>query len=338
MYAQRADLDFEALLRAAAPAVRRHWRLLAGATFLGGVIGLAAALLLPKWYTTHSSFQPETQVPSALSAGLAGIASQLAAGALGGQGNPQFYADLIRSDVVIRRVATQSFDGPNGLQPLADIYRLSRLKGEKRIQRTMSRLRDGVSTDVNIRTGVVSFTAKGRTPEMAKAIADSILAAVNDFNINIRQTRARAEHAFTEARAADAAQELAAAENALAYFNARNRVITSPALQTQSERLRRAADVASQVYLQLKLQAEQAAVQQVRDTPALTVIDPPALPIRQSSPKKLLAVVGTAVAALLATVLYLLYANGVFIGDLASRLGPDEDRDKQVRLTKHAGL
>ena len=338
MATNRADLGFDALLRVAAPAARRHWRLLIGATLLGAVLGLAAGLLLPKWYTTRSSFQPETQAPSALSAGLAGIASQLAAGALGGQANPQFYADLIRSDAVIRRVAVQSFEGPHGMQPLADIYRLSRLEGEKKIQRTMSRLRDGVSTDVNIRTGVVTFTAKGRTPEMAKAIGDSILAAVNDFNINIRQTRARAEHAFTEARATDAARELAASENRLADFNARNRVVTSPALQTQSERLKRAADVASQIYLQLKLQAEQAAVQQVRDTPALTVIDPPALPIRQSSPRKLLAVAGTALAALLAAVLYLLYVNGAFSGVVAPRLSPDEDRDQQVRLTKHAGL
>ena len=244
MIATRTDLGFEAFVRVAAPAARRHWRLLITATFLGAIIGLVAALLLPKWYTTRSSFQPETTAPSALSAGLAGIASQLAAGAFGGQANPQFYADLIRSDAVIRRVAVQSFEGPQGLQPLADIYRLSRFEGEKKIQRTMSRLRDGVSTDVNIRTGVVSFTATGRTPEMAKAIGDSILAAVNDFNINIRQTRARAEHAFTEARASDAARALAAAENALADFNARNRVITSPSLQTQSERLRRAAAAA----------------------------------------------------------------------------------------------
>ena len=291
------------------------------------MVGLAAALLLPRWYTTRSSFQPESQVPSALSAGLAGIASQLAAGALGGQANPQFYADLIRSDAVIRRVAANSYEGPHGLQPLAEIYRLTRLTGEKRIQRTMARLRDGVSTDVNIRTGVVSFTVTGRTPEMAKAIADSILAAVNDFNINIRQSRARAEHSFAEARAKDAARELALAEDAVAEFNTRNRIYTSPGLQTQSERLKRAADVASQVYLQLKLQAEQAAVQQVRDTPALTVIDPPSLPIKPSSPKKALTVFGSAFAGLLAVGLFLIYRSGVLEAQFAPGFSTNENRD-----------
>jgi uncharacterized protein involved in exopolysaccharide biosynthesis len=308
----RADTGLDTLLQSALPAARREWRLLLGATLAGALVGLIAALVLPKWYATRSSFQPESQAPSALSAGLAGIASQLAAGALGGQANPQFYADLIRSDVVIRRVASQSYAGPHGLEPLAVIYRISDPSGEKRIQRTMTKLRDGVSTDVNIRTGVVTFTARGRTPEMAKAIGDSILAAVNDFNINIRQSRARAEHVFAEGRAAAAAHDLLVAENALADFNARNRVITSPLLQTQGDRLRRAADVASQVYLQLKLQAEQAAVQQVRDTPALTVIDPPTLPVRPSSPRKPVTMFGTALAALLAAIAYLLYTNGLF--------------------------
>ena len=326
MEQSRSDLPLGVLLRDVLTAARRHWKLLALGAAVGAMLGFVTALVMPKWYTTHSSFQPESQAPNALSAGLAGIASQLAAGALSGQANPHFYADLIRSDVVIRRVATRAFEGPNGLRPLADVYHFSGLPEERTIQRTMRRLRDGVSTDVNIRTGVVSFTATGRTPEMAKAIADSILAALNDFNINIRQSRARAEHLFTEARADEAARSLASAENAIAEFNTRNRVYSSPALQTQSERLRRAADVASQVYLQLKLQAEQAAVQQVRDTPALTVIDPPSIPIKASSPKKSAAVVGAALAGLLAMALYLSYQHGLVASAIASRLGTDQNR------------
>ena len=319
-----SEIALGALLRAHVPSARRHWRFLAGAFAGGAVLGLVVSLVLPKWYTTRASFQPESQVSSALSAGIAGIASQLAAGALGGQANPQFYADLIRSDVVIRRVATRSFEGPDGLRPLADIYRVNEPPGERKIQLTMRRLRDGISADVNTRTGVVSFTAPGRTPEMAKAVADSVLAALNDFNVNLRQSRARGEHLFTEARAADAARSLAAAENAITEFNIRNRVHSSPALQTESERLRRAADVASQLYLQLRLQAEQASVQQVRDTPTLTVIDPPSLPIRASSPRKVLATVGAAIAGLLAAVLYLMYRHDIFAPAISPRLGADE--------------
>jgi uncharacterized protein involved in exopolysaccharide biosynthesis len=190
----------------------------------------------------------------------------------------------------------------------------------------MTRLRDGVRTDVNIRTGVVSFTATGRTPEMAKTVADSILAAVNDFNINIRQTRARAEHAFAEARADEAARALTAAENAVAQFNTRNRVYSSPALQTENDRLKRVADIAAQVYLQLRLQAEQAAVQQVRDTPALTVIDAPTLPIKASSPKKILSVLAGALAGLLGVLILLMYRGGIFALAGGPYLGANEYR------------
>ena len=316
----------DSIVRIFVPVLRRNIRLLAVGFAGGASLGLIIALVLPRWYTARSSFQPESQNPGALSAGLAGIASQLAASALGGQANPQFYADLIRSDVVLRRVAQRSFVGKDGLRPLADIYKISDAAPERRIQKTMTRLRDGVRTDVNIRTGVVSFTATGRTPEMAKAVADSILAAVNDFNINIRQTRARAEYAFAEARADEAARALSAAENAVAQFNMRNRVFSSPALQIENDRLKRVADIAAQVYLQLRLQAEQAAVQQVRDTPALTVIDAPSLPIKASSPRKVLSVLAGALAGLLGVLILLMYRGGMFALVGTAYLGAHENR------------
>jgi uncharacterized protein involved in exopolysaccharide biosynthesis len=129
---------------------------------------------------------------------------------------------------------------------------------------------------------------------------------LNDFNISIRQSRARAERKFTSARVADARDSLSHAEDALAAFNMRNRVANSPGLQVERDRFQRAVDVASQIYLQLRGQAEQAALQEVRDTPALTVIDPPLLPIRQSWPNRRLTVIAATLAGFLVAALYLL--------------------------------
>jgi uncharacterized protein involved in exopolysaccharide biosynthesis len=48
--------------------------------------------------------------------------------------------------------------------------------------------------------------------------------------------------------------------------------------------------MAQQVYVQLRLQEEQAAVQAVRTTPAISVIDPPIEPVKPSWPRKKLAI------------------------------------------------
>jgi uncharacterized protein involved in exopolysaccharide biosynthesis len=49
-------------------------------------------------------------------------------------------------------------------------------------------------------------------------------------------------------------------------------------------------DMAQQVYTQLRIQQEQAAVQAVRNTPAISVVDPPMLPVKKSKPKRTVAV------------------------------------------------
>jgi uncharacterized protein involved in exopolysaccharide biosynthesis len=59
------------------------------------------------------------------------------------------------------------------------------------------------------------------------------------------------------------------------------------------------------VYAQIGGQLEQARIQEVRDTPALTVVDPPIEPVRKSAPRGSLwgltaAILGGALALLLA--------------------------------------
>ena len=294
----RDTLDVRTLVAA----VTRRWRFLALCAVVGAVVAAAMAIALPSRYRASASFQPESQMPSSLSGSLAGLASQLGAGALGGsQANPQFYADLVQSRALLLRLAGERFPSPKGVLPLYAIYGNEKADSNARSQRTADRLAKQMEVGLNFRTGVITFTVQGNSPAMAKALADSLLAALNDFNIRIRQSRAGNERKFTEARADEARASLSAAENAVADFNMRNRVTASPSLQVESERLRRNVDMASQVYVQLRLQAENAAAQEVRNTPALSVIDPPVEPIRRSWPnRRLMVVVGLVGGALLA--------------------------------------
>jgi uncharacterized protein involved in exopolysaccharide biosynthesis len=157
---------------------------------------------------------------------------------------------------------------------------------------TVRKLRKAMAVDVNIRTGIVRFSVEARTPQLAEALAESALVALNQANIALRQARAEAEETFTSERAEHARGELSASEGALANFYERNRAIAnSPALQMEEARLKRSVDMAQEVYVQLRLQAEQAAVQAVRNTPSISVVDPPLLPVKRSWPQRRVAVV-----------------------------------------------
>ena len=301
----RSFPDVDALdLSLVGRALARRWRFVALCGAAGALVGIATALVLPSRYRASGSFQPESQMPSMLSGGLASLATQLGAGALGGQANPQFYADLLQSRALLLRLAGESFPSPAGVRPLWQLYGYRGLDENERTQRAADRLARKLEVGNNFRTGVVSFSVEGSSPAMAKALADSVLAAVNDFNVRVRQSRAANERRFTAARAEEARQALSSAENSLAEFNQRNRVVTSPGLQLEYERLRRAVDMNTQVYVQLRLQAENAAAQEVRDTPALSVIDAPVLPIKRSWPNRRLTVLASLLAGVLLSAAY----------------------------------
>jgi uncharacterized protein involved in exopolysaccharide biosynthesis len=270
---------------------RTHWVSIFTLTVLGGAVALGTALVLPAYYSANAAFQAESAVPSALSGSLAGLAAQFGAVQLSGQSNPELFADLLTTDAILRRVARARFPWKGDTVTLAAVYGYAKEAPGWRDFHTVRKLRKRIAVDISVRTGVVRFSVEARTAKLAVALVDTLLAALDEANIALRQTRASAERNFTAARAEHAREELAVAESTLARFSERNRVIAnSPSLQLVEGRLRRSVDMAQQVYVELRLQEEQAAVQAVRNTPAISVIDPPIEPVKPSWPRKRLAV------------------------------------------------
>ena len=114
---------------------------------------------------------------------------------------------------------------------------------------------------------------------------------LDEFNVNVRRSRARNEREFLEARVSEAQSDLRAAEGELEQFLKSNRDLrTSPSLAFQEARLRRKVDLAQTRFLGLQGQLDQARIQEVRDTPVITVLDTPDLPRRHYRPRRSLVV------------------------------------------------
>jgi uncharacterized protein involved in exopolysaccharide biosynthesis len=114
---------------------------------------------------------------------------------------------------------------------------------------------------------------------------------------------------------ADAAAELRRAEDDQEMFLKSNRVFGSPALAAQKDRLSSKVALRNQIYAQLAAAYEQSKLDEVRDTPVLTVLDPPETPIepdpRGLVTKTLLSfIIGLLIAAVLAVLINRLRAHG----------------------------
>jgi tyrosine-protein kinase Etk/Wzc len=110
-------------------------------------------------------------------------------------------------------------------------------------------------------------------------IVQALVTGVNEFNQNSRQSQASAERKFVEGRMAIANAELRAAEDRMEGFLRSNRqYVNSPDLTLQRERLQREVIQRQQVYSQLAQSYEEVRLREVRDTPVITIIEPPSAP------------------------------------------------------------
>ncbi len=116
---------------------------------------------------------------------------------------------------------------------------------------------------------------------MGKLLADNLLAELARFNLERRQTQAAEERRFAEQRLADVKASLATAENRLQEFLQGNQQFKSASqLSVERDRLLREQTNLQQVYTALAQAYEKARIDEVRNTPVITIIDRPEQPTR----------------------------------------------------------
>jgi len=128
-----------------------------------------------------------------------------------------------------------------------------------------------------------------RYPELAAAVANRLIDNVNEFNAKRRQSQARMRRVFVEGRIAEGEQELTTAEGQLRTFYERNRSWeSSPQLRFEEGRLRRQVDIRQEVLLTLRREHEVARIEEVNDSPVITVIDRAVTPLPKTGPRPVL--------------------------------------------------
>lgn len=279
--------------------------LLAG--FLGALISVGIRLVKPPVYSATALAVMNTPKPTS---SLSGITAQLGLTTVGSDGspNPFFYSDLLTSDLVLGSTVDSPYvyNSKKGTvrTNLATVLHASGSTPALRRERAIARLRKKVSARVTPKTGVISVTVTTEEPQLGPLIVARLLSEVNRINLLSRQSQAGGEREFTGRRAAEAAQELREAENALQDFLQRNRDYQSaPRTRIEEDRLARAVSMRQSIYTSVSEAHEQARIDEARDTPGLRVVEPatvPASPNRRGLPEA--AALGLFVGFLVAVV------------------------------------
>lgn len=252
----------------------KHYRVTVIATTLAAILLVGGyTLAKPARYTATASFLPQAKKSSSAVSGLAAQLGVTAPGAEPGQ-SPAFYIELLRSRAVLRPVVEKKYGDRTLIEQLSDENDPDRAREE-----AIERLRDMISVSFSQRTGIVNVGVETSSASRSHAVLRNLIEELNAFNLQNRQTQAAAERKFAQRRLEEVGAELRTAENRLAAFMRTNRRIAqSPGLTFEQDRLMREVVLRQELYATIAQAFEEARMDEVRDTPLITIIEQPELP------------------------------------------------------------
>lgn len=281
-----SNLDEELSLQTLIDLFHRRRTLILGTALLVSAMAASVALFRPLTYRSSATFAP--RAGKAASGAVSGLAAQFGISVPGGDpaDSPYFYADLVRTrtimDSVLQKPYPSSAADQRGRHTIAQVL-VPEEGGARQLADARQLLEKRISTDVNQKTNVVTITVNASDAYLAKVIASEMLHAINSFALEGRQSRAHQERIFTQTRAEEARSQLADAENQLESFLESNRSVGAPRLEFEQERMRRVIATRQALYTALAQAADQSRIEELRDTPSLTIVEEPELPLSPQS-------------------------------------------------------
>jgi uncharacterized protein involved in exopolysaccharide biosynthesis len=292
-----------------------RWRILVVLPLVfGAVAGLLTFLVAPT-YTATTTFVTAGQRDLTASLGsFANVASQLGVGLPTNPTNsPQFFGDVLRSrgvmnDVLRARTADPRSPRPTDSVAVEELYAPEKGSSAVRLNEAITSLTRESSVSVNPRTNIIELHVSSRYPTAAAFVAQQFVAALNRFNLDTRQSEARERRRFVGDRLREAQDSLARAERIQQEFLQANRgdLRNAPTLAAQYERIQRQIQTYQDLYTNFRREFETARVDEINDTPVITIIDTAAVPLKRSSPNRTLTTVAGAMLGILLAIAILL--------------------------------
>lgn len=192
--------------------------------------------------------------------------------------SPNYYAALVTSRPLLRRVAEETYRveraGDTVTGTYMEVKGISASTSEAARRAAAGRLGRNMETKVDRNTGFVTLTVTADTPGLAEQVAGNALEVLKEYNRQEHRTRAADEATFLSEQLRDAQGELAAAQDSLAEFLRRNRSIGDASdLLFRRETLERQVQMREEFVLSIYRSLERLRMEQARDLPVIRVVE-----------------------------------------------------------------
>ena len=316
---------------------------------IGAVIGLVVAFSIPREYTTDVKLAPELGNGQKVSGSLGAMAAMVGIGnaAQGGSDavNPTLYPDVVSSvpflvglfNVPVEEIKGEkaiplkeymeddlrspwwsvimglpfkligmltSNDEEDDLNKPTDTFHLT--KSEDLIVKA---LQTRINASVDTKTSVITISVMMQDPLISATLADTVVNRLQEYITDYRTNKARQDLKYAELLNDEAKENYYKAQQKYADYLDRNNGLILHSAQTTRERLQNEATLAFNLYNQTAQQLQMAKAKVQENTPVYATVTPATVPIKPTSPRKPLILVGFVFLAFVACSAWILYGK-----------------------------
>ena len=291
------------------------------------VLGLIAALMTTKVYTSTVTLVPELGKSSS-SSSLSSITSMLGLGGAMGSASADAYNVTVYPEVVASTpFVTKLFDirvtdaeeeidttligymtretfSLTGfiVKPILSLFVTDSLEISDKVDvfrltqkqaNVVKALNKSIVAEVDKKTGETTISVTMDNPVVAAIVADTVCRNLKEYITEYRTRKAREDLANYQKIADESYQVYLKASRAYAYYQDHNRGLILNAAISEGTRLSNELNIASQVYSQMKLQAEAARGKLIDEKPVFAVIQPASVPLLPDNSRKKVLIIWT---------------------------------------------
>ncbi|MDE6636762.1 MAG: chain-length determining protein [Muribaculaceae bacterium] len=170
-------------------------------------------------------------------------------------------------------------------------------------------LQQRISASVDTKTSVITISVMMQDPLVSATLADTVVNRLQEYITEYRTNKARKDLEYAELLNEEAQDNYYKAQQKYADYLDRNNGLILHSAQTTRERLQNEATLAFNLYNQTAQQVQVAKAKVQENTPVYATVTPATVPIKPTSPRKPLILVGFVFLAFVACSAWILYGK-----------------------------
>lgn len=306
--AERKPIDWIELLSS----IWNSRKLIASVVGAMTVVAVIYSLILPEYFKSTATLLPETEKSKLAGLGNLSELASLAGVSTGEVSLTKLYPTIIKSESVLKNVIYAQYH-TNKFKDSANLIQFWEIEEKtpgRAYEAALKALSNELDVSLDLKTGVVSISMETREPQLSADIINNITSELDKFIRTKRTTNASEQRKWIEGRLVEVKRDLERSEGVLKEFRENNRrVIDSPQLLMEQDRLIREVQINSTLYIELKKQYELAKIEEIKNIPIINVMDPARPAARKASPKRSNIVLTVFSLSFLGSLLYVISLN-----------------------------